>query len=105
MDQAVGVQHLDPAGNGKRRVDVAAADAAELQHQHGTDALSSGEEAVAHRLGQAIERHPLRAAKGFLERGVDFSLVFFRRHVQSSKGSSTGVPSAPFFSMTTFCSA
>ena len=105
VDQAVGVQHLDRTGDGHRRLDISAADTAELQHKHGADAFSSGEEAVAHRLGQPLKRHALSAPEGILQRGVNFSLVFSSRHFQSSKGSSTGAPSAPFLSMTTFCSA
>src|SRR5699024_7378039 len=110
VDEAVGVQHLDGAGCGQGRRNVAAADAAELQHQHGPQALAARHEAVVHRLQQAGEGQALLTSEISRKRGLYHAQVLGAALVKahsapSSKGSSSGSPSGPLRSFTTFCSA
>ena len=83
VDEAVGVQHLDRAGNGHGFFHVAPRDAAELQHQHGADALAACQQTVAHGLGKTRLGQIFRHAEALLQRRFDFQTIFFSRHFGS----------------------
>ena len=69
VNQRVGVNHLDRAGKGQRRLRFAAAEGVECKHQHGAHALAARLQAVAHGLDQlslaAVERRQITLQRVF----------------------------------------
>ena len=106
MDQGIGVQHLHGAGAGQGQRGVSSRGLAESQNQHRPDPFSPRQKAVAHGLRQSLLGQLLRKQAGerLLYQAL-IALVLLPHGCSSSKGSSSGSPSAPFCRRTTFCSA
>ena len=65
MDERVGVHHFDSRRKRQRFSDVAAADAAELQCQHGTDAFAAARQTVAHGFADDVRTADSRVEVAF----------------------------------------
>ena len=93
----------------QRRAPVRAAQPGEFQRQHRSDTLTARQHAVSHGLiqppvGGAAGEQPVQI---LLHRQPVLLILSFVLHAHSSakKSLSTGAPSAPLDSLTTFCSA
>ena len=109
VDQGVVVYQLQRTAVGQRQMPIDAAQAGKLQRQHRPDALAAGQQAVPDGLVQFL----VGGLGGEQTGQIVFDALLIRRvlclvahgHSSARKSLSSGAPSGPFISLTTFCSA